>query len=67
VNRDLTGDEISLGWKNVAILSDSNDVTRMFELTQRLSNRDPLVALQSELAGDLDFIERAVIFPSKQF
>ena len=56
----LSGDEVRRLRKDVAILADAGDLAGALQLTQRFLQSAPILALESECAGELGQVERPV-------
>src|SRR4029453_3178302 len=58
--------EISRLGKDVAILADTRDLARALQLMQRFLQAASILALESERAGELGPVERAVFRPAHE-
>src|SRR5262245_52658674 len=61
MDRQLTGDEIGLGRKDITILADPHDFAGVFQLAQSLANVHALTPLCPEPLRDFISIERPII------
>ena len=66
MDRQFAGYEVSLSRQDVPVLPDSRDLASAFEVAQRSAQRDSCPAAHAKFFGDLDLVQRPVIFPGQQ-
>src|SRR6185437_9943984 len=66
MNGHPASDQVSLSGQNVSVLSDTRDFAGLFELSQQLAECYFLSPWQPQLAGNVDLIQRPVVFPRQQ-
>ena len=66
MDRQFSGDQISLRRQDVTILADPRDLARAFQLAQDLVETHPHSALASQLGRDLVLVEGPVILVPEQ-